>query len=138
MSAVTTHGGGTVSTTEPEVEGAKDGADAPFDVYDHHSDPFVGEAVVLTTDDGRIGGRVVKAVIHTTGDQPLVHIARPDGETARVPWRLVETVNSRISVEAYGCGACGAISTKCYRCSECGHDLAGKGATVARDAGGDA
>jgi hypothetical protein len=31
------------------------------------------------------------------------------------------------------CPCCGGTSTQCYRCSECGHDLAGQGATAGRE-----
>ncbi|UIP01718.1 hypothetical protein Hbl1158_17090 (plasmid) [Halobaculum sp. CBA1158] len=106
-----------------------------YRIYDHRTDPFVGDTVVLSTADDRIGGTVERAVVHAEDDAPLVEIARPDGETARVPWDIVETVNSRVSVATYGCPACGAISEDCYRCSQCGRDLAGEQATVGRHGG---
>jgi len=109
--------------------------DGPYDVYDHHSDPFIGETVVLSLGETQIGGTVKRAEIAEQGDAPYVSIARPDGEETRVSWDLVETVNSRVSVADYGCPSCGAISEDCYRCSECGHDLAGSTPSVGRDGG---
>jgi len=122
---------------DPAMEGGAEPDDGPFDVYEHHSDPFIGETVVLSFGETRVGGTVQRATINEDGDPPVVDIARPDGEVTRVAWGLVETVNSRISVQSYGCESCGAISEQCYRCSECGHDLAGSSPTVGRH-GGDA
>ena len=35
----------------------------------------------------------------------------------------------------YECRACGALSNDCYRCSECGHDLAGEESSAGRIGG---
>ena len=34
--------------------------------------------------------------------------------------------------QRWECPSCGALSAKCYRCDECGHDFASDNSTVAR------
>jgi len=104
-------------------------------VYDHHSDPMVGEHVAFGTGDDAIAGTVIEGREKADGTASVVVERRDIGDTATLPWSEVDVVNSADGVE---CAACGFPSRKSYRCEACGHDLVGQGATVARDSGGDA
>ncbi|WP_185903335.1 hypothetical protein [Halonotius terrestris] len=37
--------------------------------------------------------------------------------------------------DGWPCPCCGGVSTDCYRCSECGHELTGDGSSAGRMGG---
>jgi len=118
----------------PAQTASDEEVDEEVTVYDHRTDPFVGEFVVFATGDDVIAGEVLEGRERSDGSASVVVERRKSGETATLPWSAVDVLTTADGTE---CAACGFPSRDCYRCEACGHDLAGQGATVARD-GGDA
>lgn len=112
------------ATVQPET--------AERTVYDSPADPYIGEFVRFDAGDDTVRGQVAEAVQSDSG--LTVTVDKPDGHQATLAWSLVTLVDS---TDRFECGACGFPSKNCYRCSSCGHDLAGSGVTAGRQ-GGDA